>query len=69
MGGNVWRSKRESEGGLPSCLRALPEAKAESDTDCGQRPFVPAPLSLFFLLDLSLVFLCFVFSFLVLSPS
>ena len=66
-GGSVWRSRRESEGGLPSCLRALLEAKAESNTDCGQRHFAPAPLS-FFLLDLSLVFLCF-FSFLVISPS
>jgi hypothetical protein len=61
-GGSVWRSRRESEGGLPSCLRALLEAKTESNTDCGQRPFAPAPL-FFFLLDLSLVFLCFFFFF------
>jgi len=61
-GGSVWRSRRESEGGLPSCLRALLEAKTESNTDCGQRLFAPAPLC-FFLLDLSLVFLCFFFLF------
>ena len=66
-GGSVWRSRRESEGGLPSCLRALLEAKTESNTDCGQRPFAPAPLFFFCLIFLSSFFAFF--SFLVLSPS